>query len=148
MAIGIVGVLLILLSIILLMPDRSGRYHLREFEKIKANFNTYRPSIADRVMGIQDNMSKYRFHLRKLLELRVVEHKEFVFTRVPYTREASIRIWTSATDSFPDPVMLTATYYAPNAPGYGVMPYVLDVWDFPSNMQAWASFYATNNVEQ
>jgi hypothetical protein len=41
--------------------------------------------------------------------------------------------------------MFTATYYDTNAAGYGVRPYVLEVWDFPTNIPRWSSFFQTNN---
>jgi hypothetical protein len=142
------GVGLILVLIVLLPSGNSGGYHLREFENIKTNFNNYRPSVIDRIKGIRDSQGKWDFHLRRLEELGVAQHKTFVFTEVPYTKEASKRIWGSANSNFPNAIMFSASYYGTNAPGYGVDPYVLKVWDSPSEMKRWVSFFETNNHRQ
>lgn len=139
------GLVLAIAVAALIATSKPGEYHLREFQSIKTNFNTYHPSIVDRLRGIQDNEAKWEYHLHKLEELGVVEHTNFVFTSVPYTKASSRRIWRAAYSNFPDAVMFTAQYYDTNAPGYGVRPYVLEVWDFPTNMPRWLSFFQTNN---
>lgn len=140
-----IGLLLVLALAALVMASKPGEYHLREFESLKTNFNTYRPSLSDRLKGITDNQTKWDYHLRKLQQLGVVEHTNFVFTSVPYTQESSKRIFRSAYSNFPAAVMFSAKYYATNDAGYGVRPYVLEVWDFPTNMQRWGSFAQANN---
>ena len=139
------GAVVILVLIALISTRNPGEYHLRQFENIKTNFNTYSPTVLDRVRGIRNNEDKWNFHLRRLEELGVIQHKRFVFTEVPYTMEASKRIWRSAVTNFPNAIMFTASYYDTNAPGYGVDPYVLNVWDTPSEMPRWSSFFETNN---
>jgi hypothetical protein len=141
----IFGLALILAIGALMATHRAGDYHLREFRNIKTNFNTYRPSILDRLEGIRGNETKWNYHLRKLEELGVVEHTNFVFTDVPYTEVSSKRIWRAANSNFPASVMFSAKYYATNDVGYGVNPYVLEVWDFPTNTQRWSSFFQANN---
>jgi hypothetical protein len=125
-------------------PDPVA-YHFREFERIKASPNTYQPSLADRIKGIQDNQSKWDFHLQKLVELGAVQHERFVFTEVPYTRDASRRIWRSAYSNFPNAVMFSASYHNTNAAGYGAETYVLEVWDLPEEIGRWSAFVETHN---
>ena len=141
----ILGSVLVLVFITMILVNDFRSYHLREFESVKTNFNDYRPSIFDRMKGIRDNKSKWDFHLRRLEELGVVECRTFVFTEVPYTREASKRIWQLANSNFPNAIMFTASWYDTNAPGYGVTPYVLKVWDSPGEMQRWSAFFEANN---
>lgn len=123
-------------------------YHFGEFERIKMNPNTYQPSLADRIKGIQDNQSKWDFHLLKLVELGAVQHKRFVLTEVPYTQEASRRIWRSANSNFPNAVMFSASYHNTNASSYGVEPYVLEVWDVPEEIERWAAFVERYNRKE
>ena len=137
-----------LLVLGLTLPRDSAAYHFREFESIKANFNAYRPSLSDRIRGIDDNQGKWDFHLQRLVELGTVHYERFVFTEVPYTKEASKRIWLSANSDFPDAVMVTAPYHDTDAPGYGVDPYVLEVWDVPGEMKRWSSFVEAQNRKQ
>ena len=120
-------------------------YHLREFENIKTNFNSYRPSLSDRFQGIRDNQGKWVFHLRRLEELGVVQHQIFVFTQVPYTRDARKRISGLANSNSPKAVWWSTTYKESNAPGYGVDPYSFEVWDFPGEMERWTNFFEANN---
>jgi protein involved in ribonucleotide reduction len=130
-------------------------YHLREFEHIKTNFNNYKPSISEQMMGVGDNKAKWDYHLGKLEELGVVAHQIFVFTNRPYTKESVRQIWRSANSNFPNAVMFTAKYYDTNFtapwPGWNLDlsvwegSIILEVWDFPSNMPRWGSFYWTNN---
>jgi hypothetical protein len=134
-----------LLAFGLVLSRDSAAYHFSEFESIKTNFNDYRPSLYDRLTGIRDNQSKWDYHLQKLVEIGAVQHKRFVFTEVPYTREASKHIWRAANSNFPNAVMFTGTYYDTNATGYGRDPYVLAIWDVPSEMARWSSFFETNN---
>ena len=122
--------LVLLLALVLalaLAHGNAANYHFGEFASIRTNFNSYRPSISDWLRGIRDNQDKWDFHLQSLEQLGAVKHKRFVFTEVPYTREASKRIWRSASSNFPNTVMFTACYYDTNAPGYGVAPFVLEV---------------------
>lgn len=123
-------------------------YHFREFESIKTNLNTFQPSLADRIKGIQDNQSKWDFHLQKLVELGAVQHKRFVLTEVPYTQDASRRIWRSANSNFPNAVMFSASYHNTNAAGYGAEPYVLEVWDLPEEMGRWTAFVEAQNRKE
>ena len=140
-----VGLLLVLVLAALMSASKPGVYHLRQFESLKANFNSYQPSLSDRLRGINDTKAKWDYHLRKLQELGVVDHTNFLFTSVPYTQESSKRIFRAACSNFPAAVMFSAKYYATNDPGYGVRPYVLEVWDFPSNIQHWTTFVQANN---
>ena len=110
----ILGLVLILVIATLVSINRPGDYHLREFGTIKTNFNSYRPSFSDRLKGIRDNRAKWDYHLGKLEVLGVVQHRSFVFTNVPYTRESSKRIWGAAYSNFPMAVMFTAKHYATN----------------------------------
>lgn len=140
----IVTILLVTFFLRFLRSDPAD-YHFKEFAKIRANFNDYRPSVLDQLKGIRSNQDKWDFHLNSLEELGAVQHVRFVFTEVPYTREASKHLWSSVVTNFPDAVMFTAPSYYTNAPGYGVEPYVLNVWDFPHRMEAWSNFVHTNN---
>lgn len=144
----IIGFVVVIVLAALLFAGNPGGYHLREFERIKSNFNSYSPSLADRLKGISDNHTKWNYHLRKLEELGVVDHKSFVFTNVPYTLESSRCIFRAACSNFPRAVMFSANYYATNDAGYGVRPYALEVWDFPSNMARWSLFIEANNHPQ
>jgi len=141
----ILGLGLLLVLTALILTTKPGAYHLREFERIKTNVNNYRPSLSDRLKGIRDNKAKWDYHLRKLEELGVVQHQTFVFTNVPYTLESSRLIFGSASSNFPKAVMFSARYYDTNDLAYGVNPYVMEVWDFPSNMFRWSSFVQTMN---
>ncbi len=123
----------------------SGAYHLREFEKVKTNFNNYVPTLFDRCKGIWNNQGKWNYHLGKLEQLGIVQHQIFTFTNVPYTKESSRRIWRSAYSNFSNAVMCRSDWYDTNNPGYGVKPYVLEVWDFPTQMPRWSAFFETNN---
>ena len=143
-ALVIVVALLVAFGAVLAI-DHSSDYHLGEFERIKTNFNTYRPSFADRLRGIENNQGKWDSHLLRLEAIGAIQRKTFVFTEVPYTRENSSRIWRAAMARFTNAVMVTASYYDTNAPGYGVTPYVLNVWDFPEQMPRWSAFFETNN---
>ena len=96
--------------------------------------------------GIGGSQEKWDFHLKSLVALDAVQHERFVFTEVPYTKEASRHIWQSANSNFPNAVMFTASYYDTNAPGYGVAPYVLEVWDVPEEMKRWSSFVEQRNA--
>jgi hypothetical protein len=142
---AILGLALILALGALVSTNKPGDYHLREFEHIKTNFNNYRPSIYDRLKGISNNKAKWDYHLRKLEELGAVEHRTLVFTNVFYTVESSRRIWGAACSNFPGAVMFSARHYATNDADYGVRPYVLEVWDFSTNMHRWCSFFETSN---
>lgn len=144
-AIGLVCLIGILLILVVLSARNPGAYHLREFEAVKTNFNGYAITIFDRFAGIHDSGGKWDYHLNKLEELRVIKHQIFVFTNVPYNREASRRLWQAANSSFPKAVTLKANYFATNDSRYGVQPYTLEVWDFPSNTLRWSFFYRTNN---
>jgi hypothetical protein len=141
----ILGCGLVLGLVALIARSKPGDYHLCEFESIKTNFNSYRPSLFDRLKGIRSNQAKWDYHLRRLRELGVVDHTNFVFTSVPFTHESSRRVFQAACSNFPTAVMLSATYYAITDPAYGVRPYALQVWDFPSNSQRWVSFFQANN---
>ena len=141
----VVGLILVLALGALIPGSKPGDYHLRQFESLKTNLNSYQPSLSDSLRGIKDNQAKWDYHLRKLQELGVVHHTNFVFASVPYTQESSKRIFRAAYSNFPAAVMFSAKYYDTNDPGYGVRPYVLEVWDFHSNMQRWASFVQANN---
>ena len=145
---GILMIALILIAVVFVQPSNSADYHLREFESIKTNFNSYRPSLVDRIRGIENNQEKWNYHLQTLVALGAVQHERFVFTEVPYTREASRLIWQSANSNFPNATMFTAKYYDTNAPEYGVAPYVLEVWDVPDEMKRWGSFVEQRNARQ
>jgi len=138
---GLVAVTLAVLT----WTGSPGAYHLRQFESLKTNFNGYAYSLSDRLRGIKDNEDKWDYHLRRLQELGVVDHTNFVFSSVPYTQESGRRIFRAACSNFPTAVMFTAKYLSTNDPAYGVRPYALEVWDFPSNIQHWVSFFQTNN---
>jgi len=143
---ALIGGLVWVLALCLLFGTKNpARYHLREFENIKTNYNHYRPTIMDRVRGIRHSEDKWDYHLRSLEKLGVVRRRKFVFAEVPYTHEASKRIWTSAASNFPSVVMISARYLPTNAPGYGVLPYELEVWDYPSDMERWDVFFQSHN---
>jgi hypothetical protein len=142
------GAAVILVLIALILTRNPGEYHLRQFENIKTNFNNHSPTVLDRVRGIRDNQEKWDFHLRRLEELGVVEHRRFVFSEVPYTAEAARRIWRSAVTNFPNAIMFTAAHHDTNALSYGVEPYVLNVWDRPEATRQWTSFFEANNRRQ
>ena len=146
--VGISLIALVLIAVMFVQPSNSADYHLREFESIKTNFNNYRPSVTDRIQGIGNNQEKWDYHLQSLVTLGAVQHERFVFTDVPYTREASRHIWQSANSNFPNAVMFTAKYYDTNAAEYGVAPYVLEVWDIPGEMKRWGSFVEQRDVKQ
>jgi hypothetical protein len=139
---------LVIIAVVFLQPSNSAGYHLREFYNIRTNYNSYRPSVVDRLRGIGKNHEKWDYHLQSLVALGAVQHERFVFTDVPYTREARRHIWQSANSNFPNAVMFTANYYDTNAPEYGVAPYVLEVWDVPGEMKRWGSFVEQRNVKQ
>lgn len=141
----ILGLALALTIAALIWTSSPADYHLRQFEYLKTNFNNYRPSLSDRFKGIKDNQGKWDYHLRSLERLGAVVHTNLVFTRVPYTQDSSRRIFRGACSNFPSAVMFTAAYYATNDPAYGVRPYALEVWDFPSKIQHWVSFFQENN---
>ena len=143
--IGLVCLVGILPLLVVISTRNPGDYHLREFEAVKTNFNDYTLTIADRFSGIHDSGSKWDYHLAKLEELGTVKHQTFIFSNVPFTRESSRRIWRAANSGFPTAVMLTAKSYATNDSRYGVKPFMLEVWDFPSNTLRWSSFFQTNN---
>ena len=123
-------------------------YHFREFENIRTNFNAYRPSFSDRLKGIGNNQEKWEYHLESLVEHGAVRYERFVLTNVLYTHDAGERIWLSASSNFPNAIMVTAPYYATNAAGYGVDPYVLEVWDVPGEMQRWSAFVEAQNRKE
>ena len=133
------------LTLALLLQRDSAAYHFREFERVRANFNGYRPSLSDRVKGIADNQRKWDYHLQRLVALGAVQHEQFVFTKVPYTKEASQHIWLLANSNFPQAIMLSAPYHDTNSPGYGVAPYVLEVWDLPGEIERWSLFVEEQN---
>lgn len=141
---SVIGLFLVVALAVLILGGKfaikPAEYHLREFESLKTNFNNYQPSLSDRLRGIMNKQAKWDYHLRKLQELGVVTHTNFVFTSVPYTQESSTRIFRQAHLDFPTAVLFSARYYATNDPRYGVQPLVLEVWDFPTNFQRWASF--------
>jgi hypothetical protein len=144
----IFGIVVFLVLVAAVSNRDSEGYHLRQFENIKTNFNSYRPSLLDRIRGIRNNQDKWDYHLRRLEELGAIQHKRFVFSEVPYTKEASRRIWKSAVTNFPNAIMFTASYYETNTPSYGVDPYVLNVWDRPDAISQWTSFFEANNRRQ
>src|SRR5689334_21311612 len=119
-------VLLLTLGILTGKGNRGGDYHLKQFASLQTNFNTFNPSLLDRLRGIKDNQGKWNYHLRKLEQAGVAVHTNFVFTGVPYTVESSRRIWTAACSNFPSAIMFTATHYATNDPAYGVRPYAIE----------------------
>ena len=143
--IGLVCLVGLLPLLVVISTRNPGDYHLREFEAVKTNFNDYRLSLSDRLVGIHDNASKWDYHLEKLEELGTVKHQTFVFSNVPFTRETSRRIWRAANSNFPAAVMVKAKSYGTNDSRYGVQPFMLEVWDFPSNTLRWSSFFRTNN---
>jgi len=140
-----IGLFMILAVCALVLTCSPGEHHLREFDSLKANFNTYHPSLSDRLRGIRDRETKWDYHLRKLEQLGVVEHTNLVFSSVPYTQDSSKHLYRMACSNFPAAVMFSATYYDTNDPRYGVRPYALEVWDFPTNMQRWSAFVRANN---
>lgn len=144
---GVSLIAVVIIAVVLLQPSNSADYHFKEFAGIKTNFNSYRPSVVDRIRGIGNNQEKWDYHLQSLVALGAVQHERFVFTDVPYTREASRHIWQSANSNFPNAVMFTAKYYDTNAQEYGVEPYVLEVWDVPGEMKRWGSFVEQMSVK-
>lgn len=144
--IGIILGLVVLVTIAgLIWTSSRAEYHLRQFEYLKTNFNNYRPSLSDRFRGIRDSQGKWDYHLRSLERLGVVVHTNLVFTHVPYTQASSRRIFRAACSNFPSAVMFTGVYWASNDPAYGIRPYAMEVWDFPTNIQRWVSFFHANN---
>ncbi len=138
------GSLLTLTALIWPRPNAAD-YHFREFDQVKTNFNNFRPSISDLSKGIRSNQDKWDYHLESLVKLGAVVHHRFVFTEVPYTKEAARHIYRAAVSNFPTAVMFSAKDHQPNAPGYGVTPYVLEVWDVPEQMRRWTNFLEANN---
>jgi len=136
---------ILLVVIIRLLIGDSAEYHLREFHNISTNSNNFQPSILDRLNGLTENSSKFDYHLSKLEELGVVKHQHLVFTNVPYTQESAKRIWHLAYSQFPNALHYSAKYFDTNSPSYGVVPYELEVWDAPAEMERWAMFFQTNN---
>lgn len=141
------GSLFALAALIWSRPSAAA-YHLREFERVKTNFNNFLPSISDRSKGIRSNQDKWDFHLENLVRLGAVLHREFIFTEVPYTKEAARLIYRAALSNFPSAVMFSAKDIQPNAPGYGVTPYILEVWDVPEQMDRWTNFFEANRHKQ
>lgn len=141
------GCLLTLTALIWPRPSAVA-YHFREFDRVKTNYNNFRPSISDLSKGIRSNQDKWDFHLENLVKLGAVVHQRFVFTEVPYTKEAAGLIFRAAVSNFPAAVMFSAKDFQPNAPGYGVTPYVLEVWDTPEQMDRWTNFFKANRYKQ
>jgi hypothetical protein len=129
-------------------PRNSPQYHLGELRAVQKRFNSYSPALVDRIRGIRDNQEKWDFHLNHLIKMGAVERKELVFTQVPYTAESSRRLWQLAMSEFPEVVDLRAEYLSTNAPGYGVKPYRMEVFDVPQRMRQWDRFLEANNQRE
>ena len=159
-AVGVGAALFVSIVALLLSRGDSIDHHLAELRTlqaelstysrspVRAGFNSYRPSLLDRFRGIQNNEQKLNFHLNRLIGMGAVERRELVFTEVPHTAESSQRLWRLAITSFPEVVDIRAEYLSTNAPGYGVKPYRMEVFDVPQRMRQWDRFLEANNQRQ